>query len=484
MWRGLKFILVIGVIVWCAVWLAGEPGQATLEWRGYRADTSFAVLLAGAALLAAVAGLLFRFWDAVRRTPGRVAEAWRERRRRQGYTALSRGMVAVAAGDGDEARRQARRAENMLDDPPLTMLLAAQAAQIEGDEGAAGRFFTAMLENPETEFLGLRGLLTQAMKRDDTPAALDLARRAYRIKPKSEWVAETLFDLQARDGQWLDAQITGDELVRNRLLTAPQGKRRRAVLAHQLALEATLRGDAAEAARQTRTAVDRDPTFLPAAIGHVRDLVADGKMRKARRLVEDLWRASPHPDLVEPYLIAGDAPTAVDQVRLVDKLAALNPDHAESRLAQARVNLDARLWGEAREHLAALGAGDAGGLAPAARVCRLMAELEESEHGDPARARDWYRRAAGAEPDPAWVCGDCGNAVETWTALCANCHAFDSFQWRTPRHIASLPAMAGGGRLPALRESSPPATTNDAPAGPRASQDATNPVVAVPAAEG
>ncbi|MDA0676309.1 MAG: heme biosynthesis protein HemY [Proteobacteria bacterium] len=504
MWRGLKFILVIAIIVNGAVWLADEPGQATVQWRGYRADMSFAVLLSVVAVLAVLAGLALRFWDALKRVPGQVADTWRNRQRGRGYAALSRGMVAVAAGDGDEAKRQSRRADGLLDDAPLTLLLAAQAAQLDGDEGAAGRFFTAMLDNPETEFLGVRGLLTQAMKRDDAPAALTLARRAYRLKPKSEWVATTLFELQARNGQWLDAQITGDDLVRQRLLPAPEGKRRRAALAHQLALQANARGDTAEAARQTAQAFDRDPTFLPAALAHARDLVADGKMRKARRLIEGQWRTTPHPDLVEPYLIAHDAGTAVEQVRHVDALAAINPDHVESRYAQARVNLDARLWGEAREHLAALGAhadaGEHGSTRPDARTCRLMAELEESEHEDAARAREWYRRAAHAEPDPAWVCDNCGNTVEIWTALCANCQTFDGFDWRTPPHvinrsasdvaspglpmIASTVTEAASERKEELK--TPPllgATGNAKPANARSTGE-TNPAVTVPAAEG
>ena len=49
-------------------------------------------------------------------------------KRRRGYKALSQGMVAVAAGDAGEAARLARRADGLLNDPPLTLLLSAQAA--------------------------------------------------------------------------------------------------------------------------------------------------------------------------------------------------------------------------------------------------------------------------------------------------------------------------------------------------------------------
>ena len=110
-------------------------------------------------ILLFVAILLHRLWRLVWRGPRDLARLNAERKRQQGYRALSQGMAAVAAGDAVEARRQAKIANAMLKDPPLTLLLAAQTAQLGGDEDAARRYFTAMLERPETSFLGLRGLL-------------------------------------------------------------------------------------------------------------------------------------------------------------------------------------------------------------------------------------------------------------------------------------------------------------------------------------
>src|SRR5262249_57792128 len=96
--------------------------------------------------------------------PRRCARGGADNRRRKAYRALTQGMVAVAAGDAGEARRQAKLAGTLLNDPPLTLLLAAQAAQLDGDERAAEKYFRAMLDRPETAFLGLRGLLMQSLK--------------------------------------------------------------------------------------------------------------------------------------------------------------------------------------------------------------------------------------------------------------------------------------------------------------------------------
>ena len=161
------------------------------------------------------------------------------------------------------------------------------------------------------------------------------------------------------------------------------------------------------------------------------------KARKAAQAIERAWRRQPHPDLAEVYRAARPGANALEHLRALQHLAELNPDHAESHLAVAHAALEARLWGEARQHLEAVN-----GAAASATVCRLMAELEESEHGDTGRAREWLTRASVADPGPAWVCGDCGMVVAEWTALCPKCSSFDSLAWRHPPGAARLAAAA------------------------------------------
>src|SRR5919202_454843 len=110
------------------------------------AAVSVAVMLLGVLALAVLVGLLWRIFRGVVTGPRAFWRRRRERRRRAGYRALTQGMVAVAAGDPDKAQRYARKADVLLADPPLTLLLSAQAAQLNGDETAARKYFQAMLK--------------------------------------------------------------------------------------------------------------------------------------------------------------------------------------------------------------------------------------------------------------------------------------------------------------------------------------------------
>lgn len=446
MLRALKFLIIVLILSLLAAWLAEDPGTVVLRWRGARIDTSASLLLAAVTATAILTALIYRVWLFVSRSPANIGKLWSGRRRRKGYLALTRGMVAVAAGDAEEAASQSKKAEALLEDPPLTMLLSAQAAQLAGDEKAAAKFFNAMREDAETEFLGLRGLFAQAMKQRNFDKALELVKRAYLLRPKSGWVAINLFDLQARAGRWSDAAATLKEAVANSL-TPAANSRRLAVLEYQMSIEAAAKGDAAKAIKHVRKANDLARDFIPASIRLARLYLDAGKARKAVGVIECAWRLVPHPGLLEGYWRAKGADDAIAKVKAAQVLAKNNTCHLESRLAVASAALKARLFGEARKQLTAISSGDA-----PARICRMMAELEELENDDQAASRAWLMRASAGEPDPAWVCDQCGEAVDEWSAFCAKCESFDAMTWRAPPHIISLAGQGGGAALPAAKE--------------------------------
>lgn len=383
------FFVIIGAAAYVAGWLAGHPGMVSLQWLGYRLDTSVAVLIAVVGLLILVAAVLYRLWWTVLRAPKLLVRSRHDRRQRRGFKALGRGLVALAAGDVETARRQAERASELIDDRPLTLLLLAQTAQLQGDDQAAERYFRSMLNNPSTEFLGVRGLLTQAMKREDWGEALNLARRAYRLNPKSEWVVSTLYELQKRTGQWSDAVETLNQEVKMKLIPPPQAEEERAELDYRRSLAAS----GAEALRWARSAYRHKPGFVAAAVRWGKLLIADGRHRKAAGVIEQAWSDNPHPDLAALYWRARQCTDAPSKLETAKRLAAANPGHLQSRLIVAEAAIEARQWEVARKQLEPV----AGEYAPP-EVCRLMAELEEGEHGDLLRARAWLLRASEGKP--------------------------------------------------------------------------------------
>ncbi len=431
--RILAYVILVAAAVWAAVSLVEQQGSLTLTWLGWRINTTVAFLAFCVVVFAAMTALFYRLWLALRRAPRALTESRRAARQQRGYKSLTQGMVAVAAGDPEEALRQARRADNLLGEPPMTMLLSAQAAQLNGDEAAAKTYFSKMLERPETAFLGLRGLLIQAQREGDRPTTLDLARRAYQQRPKTPWVLTTLFDLQVKEGHWREALTTLEEAMRRGVISGEVGRRHRVTVLLGCSGDAEDQGGASEAMNHARKAYNQAPEFLPAVIRLVSLMIADGKKRQASRVIHNAWARTPHPALARTYGAMESGDDAVKKVGRFERLLSFSPNHGESHIALAEAALEAKLWGTARNHL-----DIAGGDAPTARICRLMAELEEAETGDMTLVLQWLLRAASAEPDAAWTCTECGAAAAEWAALCAKCEALGSLEWRAPERVRGL----------------------------------------------
>ena len=452
--RVLVALVAIVALVSAAVYLADRPGAVTIVWHGWRIDTSVAALVLAAALAVFVFGWSLALLRRLVAAPRNFVRARRERRRREGYRALTYGMAAVAAGDPDEAERCARRADALLDEPPLTRLLAAQAAQLKGDTAAARDYFTAMLAEPETEFLGLRGLIVQALARGEDGVALKLAERARALRPRTGWVQRALIELEARAGRWEAAEGRLVEALRRGAIAPSDGRHHRAAILYECGLAAQAAGRSGEALKLAGQAHHADPGFAPATAWYANLLAADGSARRARKAIETGWQVAPHPTLAAAYdaLYADETPLA--RIKRFERLQGLKPDHVEGRVALAEAAIKARLWGEARRHLTEAGIDQAD--APP-RLYRLMASLEEAENADDNQARQWLERATRtSSPDPAYACNACGFETATWTPLCPRCRSFDQLVWRLrPGHgdvaATALPPFMAGAPIDAPR---------------------------------
>ncbi len=399
--RIVVYIIEVAIVIAIAVWLADRPGTVLLEWQGYRVETSVGILALAFFLFAVVIAGLYATWRWFRRRPYEWSMRRQLKRQEAGLKALSDGLVAIAAGDADTARKQARRAGGLLDHTPMTLLLEAQAAQISGDEAAARQSFEKMLKSPETEFLGLRGLIVDALRENDDARALSYAHRAYALKPRTPWVLDTMISLHSRAGDWREAQRLVEESQKSRRAKGGTGNRQQAALLTERARAARAGGQLADAFAQ------------------------------ARKALEKSWARTPHPALMAAYLdVAVEGKSPLERYKAVESITRPVRTHPESRLALADAALDAKLWGEARAQLEALQTER-----PTARVFQLRARLAEDDAEDSTTADEWLERAAAADADPQWVCHDCGTVADEWSAVCGNCGAFGTLAWNQPPRI-------------------------------------------------
>ena len=426
--RVVAFLVIAGLAAMAAVWLADRPGEIAITWLGYRADTSVSMAVAALAVVAVLAVVLWSLLRFVLRSPVLVTRALQERRRRAGQTAISRGLIAVGAGDTRAALRLAGSAERNAPAEPLALLLRAQTAQLSGDREGADAAFRAMAGRSDMRLLGLRGLYVEAQRRADYAAAQRFAEEAVATAPTLAWAGQAVLDFRCAADDWTGALAILENNRKSGVLDRETYRRQRAVLLTARALGAEALGAEESDRDAARTfAVDAAklaPGLVPAAALAGRLLAEAGETRKAGKIVEAAWKANPHPDLAETYAHLRLSDSARDRLGRIERLAREPAGHVEGALAVARAALDAREFATARAALAPLTA------TPTQRVAMLMAELEKLEHGDEGRAREWMARALRAARDPAWTAD--GFVSDRWLPVSPVTGRLDAFQWKVP----------------------------------------------------
>ena len=439
------FLIVVGLLALGVGWLADRPGAVALTWQSWRVETSIAVAIVALLVVVLVASFLWSLLGAVVRSPREIAASWKRRRGAQGYLAISKGLVAIGVGDMRAARKHANNAGRLAPGEPLTLLLGAQSAQLAGDRAAAERIFRAMAAREDTKLLGLRGLYVEAQRRSDGAAARLYAEEAAKTAPSLPWAGQAALQFRCAARDWTGALEILDRNRKSGDLDKAVYRRQRAVLITALAL--ALEDKDRDTARQLALeAAKLAPDFVPAAALAGRFLAESGELRKAARIIEKAWRANPHPQLAEVYAHLRFGDSARDRLHRIESLGGKMPGHVEGALAIARAAIDAREFAAARAAL------DPFISQPTQRVALLMAELEETEHGDIGRAREWTARAIVAARDPAWTAD--GFVSERWLPLSPVSGRLDAFEWKIPlaQIAAEHPISEDKKELPAAIE--------------------------------
>ncbi|MBI4273445.1 MAG: heme biosynthesis protein HemY [Rhizobiales bacterium] len=442
------FLLLVALLASGVAWVADRPGDVAITWHGWRIETSIMVAFVALATLVALAIVTWTVFRGVVRSPGRLAERLRRHRETKGYLAITRGLIAIGAGDAAAARKYAEVARRLAFNEPLALLLGAQTAQMSSDRDAAEVAFRAMAGRDDTKLLGLRGLFVEAQRRGDSIKARMYAEEAANTAISLGWAGQAVLQFRCVAGDWNGALSRLESSYRHKLLDKATYRRQRAVLLTAQAASAERR-DRDAATALALEAVKLAPTLVPAAALAGRLLAEAAELRRASRIVEKAWGINPHPDLADTYLNLRSGDSALDRLARIRTLVEKSPEHIESALALARAAIDAREFTVARDALTPFLAE------PTRRIAMMMAEIEETERGDVGRAREWMARALRATRDPAWTAD--GFVSEHWMPISPVTGRLDAFEWKVP--LAEIEAKT----MPAGREADGAATIEAEP---------------------
>lgn len=372
-------------------------------------------------------------------------------REKKGFEALSDGLLALASGEAKQAMSKAAKAEKYLQKPALTNLLTAQAAEMAGDTNKATETYKKLIQNDSTRFVGVRGIMKQKLSEGDTETARKLAEKAFHLKPRHEETQDVLLKLQAQARDWAGARNTLNAKLKSGSLPRDVVTRREAVLALSEARDIIAEGTSVEGQEQAIEANRLSPDLVPAAAMAARSYIAADKPRKAIRVLKKAWEAQPHPDLAAAFAEIKPAETAEERVKRFSALTNIQPQHPETRLVRAELNIVAEDFPEARRAL-----GDLAETAADARALTLMAAIERGEGAPDSVVQGWLAKALNAPRGPQWVCESCNHIHGVWSPVCENCQSFDTLAWTSPQ-TSEISSATGVHILPLIARAPEPA---------------------------
>lgn len=388
--RLLIFLLWVVLIAAVLTLLFSIRSSIPFEAFGWRMDIPAGVAALCALAFTAVVSLATSTLKDLAGAPKALRIRREIERRERGVAALTRGLESIAAGDGKAARREAQAAARALGSAPVAKLIAAQAAQLAGDDVATGEALAEMLDSPETEFLALRGLYARAMRAGDFAAAQEFASRAFDRRDKARWAFEAVFDLALDRNDFVAARAALERAIKAKAVEPAKFERALAAILTAKAFAAEAAGDNDGALADADAALKYAPGLAPAAILAAKILTIKGDPRKAEKILAAAFAVSPELSLVDALDRVASEGAREERSAALDRLAAKNPECRAALAARARASL---LRGDAAA--AADLAAQLLRTSATSSACLLMAEAQAALAGD-LSGRQWLIRAAKA----------------------------------------------------------------------------------------
>lgn len=426
--KALWFFIQIAVLTAGAIWISQREGEVTLDLLGYSLKMQTGVFLIALCFIFIIFLFVYRFVRAVFSIPKAVGHIREKDKKARGFEALTRGLVAVAAGDAKKASQYAKQTRTLLPKQNgLPLLLDAQAARMRGDEGVAKLRFQELMRDKDAAFLGVRGLLTASIDQGDLKAALGYAQEAAKLHPKRGWVLKTLYDLQIKNEKWTKAEGTLSQLLKISAIDPEHAKSDRVAFHHIYRHQALMEGDEKRALKELEKAYKIDASFVPTVCLLAEGYLSFKKKRKALKIIKKAWADNPHPDLLplwDALMPAAKKNPKEKRLKWYEDLVALKPESAQGQIAAAKAAMDADMWGEAKAYLMV-----AERLKPTASLYRQLAIVEQHTSNDDDGIHACMEKAAMALPDKVWVCEQTGIVYEEWEPIAQPHGSFNTIIW-------------------------------------------------------
>ena len=393
-WTIFRFMLLLLPLVW----LVSLPTPIEIALGSWRVSSRIGTLLFLVLALMIVAWLSIQALREILSLPQSL-QLWRGARRQQaGYQAL---LSSLGDSGNPRSLKDALSARRLLDNNPLSTLIAAQVAEATNENEQAEDLYETLIDVKETSFVALLSLARLSRANGDLHKAQSYAEQAQELQPHSQQLHNEQIEIaQQGDSPQVVLTILAKIQRRGKKLSAPLQKLE-ATLRIEAMRKALEKNDRLEALMQAELAYRVAPA--QAIVDYMQRLAEGNAVDKAlgRKIILTRWSEFAGRSLAETFFRLSDTTKPIERVRLFESLIG-NKASLKSRLLLCELLLDARLWARAEhildEESMVLEDTDATATSTAnlelLTYLRIRARLAKEAHNDLDSQQQWLERLA------------------------------------------------------------------------------------------
>jgi HemY protein len=421
--RFLKVFSILLIFLSLSLVLSTQKGDVIFRIGQKIIELPLSYLMIGAVLMGGLLLLIYQIWALIWSIPERYHRFLDKKKKQKAHNLMVDGLTSLAAWQPKEAMASTELAEKIMPDNQIITYIAAQSAQLAGDNDRASELYTKMLTNQRMRFIALRGLAMIAKQKKDIPQMMDLINKAFDIRHDSPWVVGEWLNVSARMS-YLGLPYTLEKHGISKQMDKVVWNRHLGLISTIRAQKALNVGATHEAKNHLKKALDYRSDLVWCAVELAKIHKSESNLSKAQRVLQNAYEKFPHRDLVAVWDKLNPVDARLEKLRYVEKLVKENSKSYESYIVLAKYAIDCEIWGQSlhytQQAIQIAETTEAYNLLQRIQVHLPVATLEFNK--DPGIDYGWY-------------CHTCGHGHDEWSAACMNCDEIDTVAWSLPVDI-------------------------------------------------
>jgi len=339
---------------------------------------------------------------------------------------LFKTMTATTEGDLKIARSYLRNLKKIVGKGPISEVLELKILKGEKKFDEAEKLSLKLLQNKESELVGLKSLIETSSKKKEFEKALISANKAFETRQDLYWVLENTFRFRVLASDWTGALDVLEAGLKKKLIDKDKYAEFKGVTLYEIGLAERKEKGEIIFLKYLMQIRQLYPSFVPAALDLAMLYEKNGQVKQAQKVLREIWHINPTADVAKAYLKLFKEYSPIDRVQKMESFTLLNTIRPSlNNFLLAELDMKAKLYDKAHAEFEMFLINN-----PATKtIAKLMAQYEKEALKNSKAASDWIKREKNCEDDCLWVCTRCGEISSKWKPFCKKCGHVNPFEW-------------------------------------------------------